>query len=67
MDTQPLVVRNIDKFFGGGFDYRRLLPWRQPNGDHEPVQVLHSISFGVERGETIAFAGPSGAGKTTAL
>ena len=67
MDTQPLVVRNIDKFFGGGFDYRRLLPWRQPNGDHEPVQVLHSISFGVERGEIFGLIGANGSGKSTLI
>jgi ABC-type multidrug transport system fused ATPase/permease subunit len=28
-------------------------------------EVLHEISFGVRRGETIALVGPSGAGKTT--
>ena len=30
-----------------------------------PQPALQDISFGVSRGETIAFAGPSGAGKTT--
>jgi ATP-binding cassette subfamily B protein len=29
------------------------------------AHALHDISFSVERGETIAFVGPSGAGKTT--
>ena len=67
MDRQPLVVGNIDKFFGGGFDYRRLLPWRQPNADHEPVQVLHSISFGVERGEIFGLIGANGSGKSTLI
>jgi ATP-binding cassette subfamily B protein len=29
------------------------------------THALHEVSFGVRRGETIAFVGPSGAGKTT--
>jgi ATP-binding cassette, subfamily B, bacterial PglK len=30
-------------------------------------QVLHSLSFAIKKGQSIAFVGPSGAGKTTAV
>ena len=36
-----------------------------PAPDRDRRRRVSDISFGVERGETIAFVGPSGAGKTT--
>ncbi|MBI2932394.1 MAG: ABC transporter ATP-binding protein [Planctomycetes bacterium] len=32
-----------------------------------PKRVLNGVSFGIERGETVALMGPNGAGKTTIL
>jgi ATP-binding cassette, subfamily B, bacterial MsbA len=37
------------------------------DGGSSEAPVLSEISFGVRRGETVAFVGPSGAGKTTLL
>lgn len=34
-------------------------------GYQEDAPILHSVSFSVDPGETVAFVGPSGAGKTT--
>lgn len=35
--------------------------------DHKPVAVLHDISFSVSKGQTVAFVGTSGAGKSTII
>jgi len=56
----------LNKYFGGGFDYRRLVPWRR-NGDgkHGPFQVLHDVSFEIRRGEIFGLLGANGSGKST--
>lgn len=32
-----------------------------------PVQAVHQLNLGIERGEVVAFVGPNGAGKTTTI
>ena len=32
-----------------------------------PIEAIHDISFGVEKGEIVGFLGPNGAGKTTTM
>ena len=43
-----------------------MLEFRDVSFTHQtaPTPALSDVSFVVERGETVAFVGPSGAGKT---
>jgi ABC-2 type transport system ATP-binding protein len=70
MNDQPLQVTNVTKAFGGGFDYRRLLPWRNGGGAanrNSPVEVLKDVSFDVRRGEIFGLIGSNGSGKSTLI
>ena len=64
MNTLAIETRNVNKYFGGGFDYRRLLPGRSGNGK-SPAHVLRDVSFSVQRGEIYGVLGANGSGKST--
>jgi ABC-2 type transport system ATP-binding protein len=66
MNDTALQVNNISKFFGGGFDPRRLMPFFGRDGAG-PVQVLHDVSFEVRRGEIFGLIGANGSGKSTLI
>ncbi len=64
MNTLAIETRHVNKYFGGGFDYRRLLPGRSGNGKR-PAHVLRDVSFSVRRGEIYGVLGANGSGKST--
>jgi ABC-2 type transport system ATP-binding protein len=64
MNTLAIETINVNKYFGGGFDYRRLLPGRSGNGKG-PAHVLRDVSFAVRRGEIYGVLGANGSGKST--
>jgi ABC-2 type transport system ATP-binding protein len=66
MTRVALRVREVNKYFGGGFDARRLLPWRGPS-EHSAAQVLRDVSFDVGRGEVFGLIGANGSGKSTLI
>jgi ABC-2 type transport system ATP-binding protein len=68
MNAIPLTAYNVQKSFGGEFDASKLLPWRRSrNGTHAPVEVLHGISFEIQRGEIFGLIGANGSGKSTMI
>ncbi|MFY0673297.1 MAG: ABC transporter ATP-binding protein [Bacteroidia bacterium] len=52
MQKAIISVQNVSKSF---------------NNENKAIEILHSLSFDINKGETISITGPSGSGKTTLL
>ncbi|HAH23514.1 MAG TPA: multidrug ABC transporter [Prolixibacteraceae bacterium] len=61
LDTNLLVVENKNLESSTSYLSFRDVSFTYPNGK----EVLHHVSFDLERGKTYAFVGPTGGGKTT--
>jgi ATP-binding cassette subfamily B protein len=61
LDTNLLVKKDETKEIASSYLSFRDVSFTYPNGK----EVLHHVSFDLERGKTYAFVGPTGGGKTT--
>jgi len=61
LDTNLLVIEDQKTVSSTAYLSFRDVSFSYPNG----TEVLHHVSFNLERGKTYAFVGPTGGGKTT--
>lgn len=61
LESNLLVAEDTGREAGASYLSFRNVSFRYPNGK----EVLHKVSFNLERGRTYAFVGPTGGGKTT--
>jgi len=61
LDTNLEVIEDTKKVSSSSYLSFRNVSFTYPNGK----EVLHHVSFDLERGKTYAFVGPTGGGKTT--
>src|SRR5947208_5158247 len=65
MNSSAIETRDVNKYFGGGFDYRRLLPIGKRRNGKGPAHVLRDVSFTAQRAEIYGVLGANGSGKST--
>lgn len=61
LDTNLLVMEDQNRVSSSSYLSFKDVSFSYPNGK----EVLHHVSFDLERGKTYAFVGPTGGGKTT--
>ncbi|MDR2937111.1 MAG: ABC transporter ATP-binding protein/permease, partial [Rikenellaceae bacterium] len=63
IDTKPQIVDSPDAVKLETFESS--IEFRDVSFSYEEREILHNISFTVQKGETVALVGPSGGGKST--
>lgn len=61
LETNLNIMKDINGETASSYLHFRNVSFRYPSGK----EVLHKVSFDLERGKTYAFVGPTGGGKTT--